>query len=84
MSVTFHRLEDYGFGNKFEGVTVSFETDRFGYYQVTYTEHDGVVELKNEPDINMFTPEQQEYIEAICRVVWRMVHDTPAKKERFA
>lgn len=63
-------------------VTVSFQTRQHGYFQIECLES-GVREIDSEPDLYLFTDEEREYIEAIAMLVWRMVHDTPAMKERF-
>lgn len=86
--ISFHRLEAYGYlkgghlqHNRY--VRCSFETERFGYYQVDYADKK-LQGLVNEPDINAFTQEDQRRIERLCAIVYRMVYDVPAMKDRFA
>lgn len=93
----FHRLEEHDYDKVRSNlsVTCSFETDRFGYVQVRltrmgkrYPKGETIYTWKfktldQEPDLNMLTDEQHLYMEQICRIVWRMVYDTPAMKKRF-
>lgn len=85
-NVEFHRLEGYELrehGRPTSGsVLCSFETERFGYLQVGFDEG-GVYQLDQEPDLNMFTQAQQDYIECALAIAWRMVFDTPAATDRF-
>lgn len=82
--VEYNALESYTIHHgKTNDVIVSFDTERFGYYQVAYNNVSDINQLKNEPSIEMFTERDQRYIEQICLIVYRMVHDVPAAKERF-
>lgn len=84
--VNFHKLEDYDGDCSIPFVVCSFETDRFGYYQVKYRKLNGEFKIKlfkNEPDINVFSKKEQKYIERCLAIVWRMVFDAPAAKQRF-
>jgi hypothetical protein len=68
-------------------VVCTFKTDRFGIYQVKYTQkEDGewkMQALPQEPHMQMLTVPDRVYVEKICRIVWRIVFDTPAAKDRF-
>jgi hypothetical protein len=94
----FHRLEKYDNGRTHIdsqlSIQLTFETERFGYLQTRVTRmedkyHGEVINtwkfgtLDSEPDLNMFTNEQVHHMEKVARIVWRMVYDAPAKKERF-
>ena len=50
-------------------VSCVFETKQCGYYEIAFGESK-LRQYKEEPDINIFTEEDQEYIEAICLIVW--------------
>jgi hypothetical protein len=39
--------------------------------------------LKQEPSLDMFSDADKAYMMKLARIVWRMVYDTPAMKERF-
>ena len=81
--ITFHRVEEYRFHGLNEPfVVLSVETERFGYVQIKYT-RSGLKEFASEPNINMFTKEDQQKIEKIAAIVYRIVLDAPAAKERF-
>lgn len=67
-------------------VVCVFKTERFGYLQVTLTKFEDGWRLSTpapEPDMNMFSDSDVNYIERVCRIVWRMVHDAPAATARF-
>lgn len=93
--IEFHRLEDYDYSKDYDlSVVCSFKTERFGYLQVrmkrTQNKYQGEVinnwkfeTLKNEPDFNMFSKGYVRELEKKTRIVWRMVYDTPAAKQRF-
>lgn len=84
----FHRLEtfdDAGYDD-IPGIICSFKTDRFGYLQVRMTKNNDSWKFKtlpSEPDLNMFTTSDVNELKAKTRLIWRMVYDTPAAKERF-
>lgn len=86
MSVEFHRLEEWDDPRKAMSVEpyifCSFETDRFGIFQVKY-KHGKLKQLENEPSIMMFSEKEQSYIWKVCAIVWRMVFDAPAATDRF-
>lgn len=86
-SITFHGLEDYSEQkDRRRDIIVLFNTDRHGIYQVEYTKlKDGwkLKSLPQEPNLQMFSKAEQYYIEKVCRIVWRLVHETPAAKARF-
>jgi hypothetical protein len=77
--VSFHRLEDYEnrlAKNRGE-ILVSFETRQHGYYQIRYKklgeDTHKLDQLRNEPDLMMFTDSERYYIECVCALVYRMV-----------
>jgi hypothetical protein len=95
-NIEFHRLEehDYDKVRPKPSIICSFETERFGYVQVRMRrmqdKYQGDVintwkfeTLAQEPDLNMFTDKQIHRMEKLTRIVWRMVYDAPAMKERF-
>lgn len=87
-NVTFHQVEEYWLSEERPpetngyGVICSFETQRFGYLQIGVDEGE-IYELKNEPDLNMFTKSDNQYIKNVAEIVWRMVFDVPAATDRF-
>lgn len=87
-SITFDRLEEYGDASRaisaIPYVVCSFETNRFGYYQVQYSNEDGLTQLGQEPSLDMFTSKQIYKIRKICAIVYRMVYDVPAMTDRFS
>lgn len=94
-NIEFYGLEDYDFPKRSKPAVIClFKTNRFGIYQVEYTMmeskyHGEVVQnwklnpLPQEPSLDMFSKKEQLHIEKVCRIVWRMVYDTPAEKHRF-
>jgi len=85
-TVEFHRLEGYRQLFSRDGrpmVYISFQTQQHGILQVEYRKDKGLQELRNEPDLYMFTQKDQNYIKNISEIVWRIVHDPPAAKDRF-
>lgn len=84
--VQFDRLEDYtdvAIEEKDNIVTVTFKTNRFGYTQIEFNLSTGVQTLHNEPDLNMFSGADVEYIKSVCAIVWRITYDTSKSPERF-
>jgi len=90
----FHRLEDYDYNKAKPSILLTFKTERFGYLQARLTRtqdkyHGEVVNtwkfetLDQEPDLNMFSKGQIHHMQKVARIVWRMVYDTPAAKDRF-
>lgn len=61
---------------------VLFRTERFGLYQVESTV-DGIEELQNEPSLEMFTKEQQQYMELVSLICYRMVNNYVSTKYLF-
>ncbi len=85
-NVQFHRVEDYELrengGANVRSLVCSFETQRFGYLQIGYTD-DGLFEIPSEPDLNMFRQADKRFIESAVAIAWRMVFDVSAMKGRF-
>lgn len=84
---TFDRIEGYfcreeDREHKCDEVVVSFRTRSKGILQVAH-DGKGLVLFSDEPDMNMFTSKDQEYIEQVAAIAWRIVFDTTAAKERF-
>lgn len=92
----FHRLEEYNYDEVRSNLAIvcSFKTERFGYVQVqmkrTQDKYHGELinnwkfeTLAQEPDLNMFTESNIHHMEIVTRIVWRLVYDTPAAKDRF-
>lgn len=86
-NVKYHRLEDYAeYGGPVDRFVVcSFKTLRLGILQVRarYTNKWKISTPKNEPDLNMMPPCEQEYVKRVCAIVYRLVYHAPAKTERF-
>lgn len=91
-NIEFHRLEEYDEGplESAPKVICSFNTDRFGYVQVKLSYRKlksgggwKFESLLNEPDMNMFTAGDTRYIRRTLHIIWRMVYEVPAKKNRF-
>lgn len=82
-NIEYHRLEEYN-GTHLNNpmIICSFETDRFGYFQIKYSKGK-LKQLTDEPSIKMFSEADQLYIWHICAIVYRMVYDVPAAKNRF-
>lgn len=86
-AIEYYGLEDYNFpkGDR-PYVICLFKTDRFGIYQVEYQKIGGGWRMKplpQEPNMHMLTDTDKLYIERICRIVWRLVYNVPAAKNRF-
>jgi hypothetical protein len=69
-------------------VIVSFKTDRFGYFQIGLKHNEEedffkLDELANEPDLNMFSDDDVDYIRNICLAVWVIIHKNRKFPERF-
>lgn len=73
-SVEFYRVEDYSPRIYPNSVLLSFETERFGFFQIEYNGDDGLCEIKQEPSLEMFRSVDREYIEHICAIVYRLIH----------
>lgn len=69
--IELHRLESYG--DDAQRVIVSFDTVRFGYFQIECSSM-GTVELTNEPPLHSFTPADREYIERVAHIVWNITY----------
>jgi hypothetical protein len=82
-TASFDRLEHYVDKNDLGSheVRVTFDT-RKGKCQFSCDGED-ISTPPREPDINMFSQEDQHYIETVCYIVYRMTFDAPAKFERF-
>lgn len=50
-------------------VSCVFDTRQCGYYEIAFGESK-LRQYKEEPDINIFPKEDQEYIEVVCIIVW--------------
>lgn len=86
-SVEFHRLEMYelpeqSIYNDSMSIICSFDTDRFGYYQIELGD-DGLYHLTDEPPINVFTEEQQRKIKLHVVVVWMLLGGPKPKIDSF-
>lgn len=57
-----------------ESVHVSFRTRQLGIYQLGYKKS-GVDKLRREPDFMSFTSAEQEYMEEIAAICWKIVFD---------
>ncbi len=91
-STPFHRIEDASLTQgplhmDKRTIICSFETDRFGYVQIEYKRfEDGTTKLStppNEPDLRMFTEKKHLEFKCICAIVFRLVFETPAAKDRL-
>lgn len=86
-SVKFHRVEDCVDDDNHiryeKSIICSFKTERFGYLQLQYDEKNGVVELPNEPDLEMLRKQDRKYVENAVAIAWRMIFDAPAATDRF-
>jgi len=80
--VTFHQVEKLFNKHTKQGVRCSFETERFGYLQVSFDEN-GIKELKNEPNLHMLRKEDRKYVENSMAIAWRMIYEAPAATGRF-
>jgi len=87
-TISFHRVEDFTVDKKTSApqytvvnnrVLLSFETRQHGFYQVEYLDVDDgdakIKQLRNEPDLMMFTESEQYYIECVCAIVLRIIVD---------
>lgn len=88
MSVEFDKLEQYYHpaNKKRISVICSFNTKQLGIVQVEYKQLNNGWKMKtlpNEPSLQMLSKKEQLTIEKICRIVWRLTHETPARKDRF-
>lgn len=65
-------------------VTVIFETERFGFYQIEVRMRDEyqLSELTNEPNLNVFPKEDQMYVVNICTIACRLLKEAPSH-QRF-
>jgi ABC-type molybdenum transport system ATPase subunit/photorepair protein PhrA len=83
-SVEFNRIEDCIHTPKSSydarEVVVSFDTRQTGIYQLSYTS-DGYREVKNEPNLMMFTKAEQQYMKEMSALCWKIVFD--GKKPDF-
>lgn len=84
-TIIFDKLEGFMIENHITNkvrVTVSFNTRQHGVFQIMCDE-DGINEIKSEPNLYAFTKSEQQYIKEVATIVYRMVHDVPAKTDRF-
>lgn len=81
--ISFNRVERTGLqrGDRVETTVLSFETRQHGLLQVGY--NDNIVEFRDEPNLNVFTKRDREYIESVLLIVSEMIHNTSSHKERF-
>lgn len=80
--VSFHRLEYYNKYEKPDGIPrrfrLSFDTSKHGYYEVRYFIDNGdyrIEEFLDEPNMMMFTKDEQDYIEFVCAIVVKFIKD---------
>jgi len=89
--ICFHRLEDYNLmplldrhpGERGE-VIVSFETRQYGIYQIKYKrfgEGKGrLKEMRDEPNLMLFSEKEQQYIESLCKIIFRLMFNLDKPK----
>ncbi len=78
-TISLHRLEaydTYDMVHRTSRFRLSFDTRQHGYYQIRYLVDDDdyvLEELRDEPDLMMFTKPEQDYIECVCLIVSQLV-----------
>lgn len=71
----------HGSRSKSDTIVLSFNTRQHGTLQVGY--RDNVVQFRDEPNLNIFTDADRNYIETTLMIASRMIKDSSAHKERF-
>ena len=75
--VSFHRIKEYESNKSLNNsITVSFETNRVGIFQIGFTEGRGMIQFLIEPSLYMFTEEERKYMEYVLVAIFMFLYPT--------